>query len=309
MFGEGLPADEYRTTSRSLHDLVAYQLKHQNHLSMTPRIIEEVMEEHRRFRQTVAIPDHAFTRVENLLRTLKLLAESNYQHSLRMEKQASNIQSQLIDLTSLEIASQIRENSRIISLNTGTVDRLIREVGKGLLQPQPQQATPTPQEDQAQATLPQITSIAELVSLSRKLSETSAHSLDAIKKTNKSSRDTIAQLHLIAQTGEQQRDYLQNVATLSFWALPLQIFTGFVSMGLFDLGEKEGAVRWASMLVIGGFVGILAWFGAQAVVNSRRGGLDQLWWRGWTLNGRNGGSRRGGVATEGGEEVEMGVLS
>jgi len=74
---------------------------------MTPRIIEEVMEEHRKFRTIVTIPDHAFARVENSLRRLKIQAQCNYQHSLRMEKQASNIQSQVCKTSILPSAFEI----------------------------------------------------------------------------------------------------------------------------------------------------------------------------------------------------------
>lgn len=132
-------------------------------------------------------------------------------------------------MTSLEIASQIKENSRLISLNTGTVDRLIREVGNGLLQPpqaqQPAAAGEGPNQPDTEYAQAEIGRIVQLITLGERLNISSDNSLEEIKKTNETSKDTIEKLRVIAHTGEQQRDYLQNVATLSFWALPIQIFT------------------------------------------------------------------------------------
>ncbi|KAJ2906943.1 uncharacterized protein MKZ38_009806 [Zalerion maritima] len=131
-FARNLDPAEIRKVSRRLHSLVAYQLKHQNHLVMTPKVIEQVQYEHRRFREIANIPDHAFDRVENLFRRLKTQAESNYQHSLRMENQASNMQERLNDLASLEVSAEISRNSKAVADNTETVDRLIKTVNDAL---------------------------------------------------------------------------------------------------------------------------------------------------------------------------------
>lgn len=58
-------------------------------------VVDAMVVEHGRFRELVDVPDRAFDRVEDLLRRLRIQAHSNYQHSLRMEKQTKNIQEQV----------------------------------------------------------------------------------------------------------------------------------------------------------------------------------------------------------------------
>jgi len=78
---------------------------------------------------------------------------------------------------------------------------------------------------------------------------------------------------------------------------------GFISMGLFEFGEKEGPTRWGSMCAIAAFVLGVVWFVAQAATNSVGGGLNQLWWARPTKNKHS----KAAVEEEG--AVEMSNLS
>lgn len=135
VFGNTLRRDEFEEISRRLHDLLAYQLKYQNHLASMKVMIDAMAKEHQRFRGLVDVPSHIFDRIEDHLQGLRVLAHSNYQHSLRMEKQTKNIQEQLLELTSLEIESAMSRNTdtslqiqAAISRNTESIDRLVRGI-------------------------------------------------------------------------------------------------------------------------------------------------------------------------------------
>lgn len=138
-FDPDLRRDQFEAISRRLHDLLAYQLKYQSHLASMRVIMEGMSKEHDRFRKLVDTTDRVFDRVENNLQRLQMQVHSIYEHSIRMEKQTHNIQKQLLELTNLEIAKNIGENSVTsiaiqdgIRLNTETIDRLVRGI-EGLL--------------------------------------------------------------------------------------------------------------------------------------------------------------------------------
>jgi hypothetical protein len=58
-------------------------------------MIDAMAKEHKRFRELADVPSHIFDRIEDHLQRLRVEAHSNYQHSLRMEKQTKNIQEQV----------------------------------------------------------------------------------------------------------------------------------------------------------------------------------------------------------------------
>lgn len=135
VFRNPLRMEEFEVISRRLHDLLAYQLKYQSHLASVKVMIEAMEKEHKRFQKLIGIPDHVYERVEDNLERLRIQAHSNYQHSLRMEKQTKNIQEQLLELTNLDIKSAISENTRnsvkiqqAINQNTESMERLVRGI-------------------------------------------------------------------------------------------------------------------------------------------------------------------------------------
>ncbi|KAJ9157467.1 hypothetical protein NKR23_g128 [Pleurostoma richardsiae] len=261
-FRPNLAKREYEGISRSLHDLISYQLKYQNHLLMIPSIVESLQHEHERFRGIVSVPDEAFNRVEDIFRRLKLQAESNYQHALRMEKQTKNIQEQLIDLTSLGIEDAIRTN-------TATVDNLIRSLEARRNEEAPR--------DQAAAAAngvilaPQnppigpFPGITQLINQSHRLTILSAAVLDSLrgvaeegKNQTLRSNDILTAIQAqaqgmnqLARSADAQTVYLRNIATLSFWLLIPSFIAGFFSMGAVGF-EKPFTIGpgWAVFLVL-----------------------------------------------------------